>query len=248
MSRPISRLSRKLRDVFPLRMLRRKAIRYDEDGLISTHSAAFSESSRFQKAYALGKSTGSWANEELRWRAHVACWAAEMGMKRQGDFVECGVNRGGLARTVLEYAGLSDANRRFWLLDTFKGLDDSVLSESERDTAERWKYQECYEDVLRTFSGNSNVHIVRGTVPDTLIHVVAESIAYLSLDMNCAGPEVAAFRHFWPKLTPGAVVLLDDYGWTGHDEQRLAFDALAEEMGFPILSLPTGQAIIVRPP
>ena len=232
----------------PVRVLRRSSISYDEDGLLTTHDSSFVHDARFAAAYRDGKATGSWGNADIRWRAHVACWAAETGLQREGDFVECGVNRGGLARTVMQYVQFAGTQRRFWLLDTFSGLDESVLSASERDASGKWTYQECYEDVVRTFSPLGNVRIVQGTVPDTLPEVTAERVAFLSLDMNCAAPEIAAFRYFWPKMTPGAVVLLDDYGWRGHEEQHAAFDALARELGFAILSMPTGQGVILKNP
>lgn len=232
----------------PMRVLRRSSISYDEDGLLTKHDSSFIHEARFAAAYRDGKATGSWGGADIRWRAHVACWAAATGVQREGDFVECGVNRGGLARTVMQYVQFAATKRRFWLLDTFNGLDESTLSDSEKNASSRWLYQECYDDVVRTFSAVQNVRIIRGTVPDTLPSVTAERIAFLSLDMNCAAPEIAAFRYFWPKMAPGAVVLLDDYGWQGHEEQHAAFDALARELGFAILSLPTGQGVILKNP
>ena len=64
--------------------------------------------------------------------------------------------------------------------------------------------------------------------------------------MNCAMPERAALDHFWPLLPPGAVVLLDDYAYAGHGNQKEAMDAAAAELGAGVLSLPTGQGLIVR--
>ncbi len=53
---------------------------------------------------------------------------------------------------------------------------------------------------------------MRGKVPESLATVEIERVAYLSLDMNIAYPEIEALKHFWPKLVPGAIVVLDDYG------------------------------------
>jgi hypothetical protein len=85
-------------------------------------------------------------------------------------------------------------------------------------------------------------------VPDTLPRVTADKVAFLSLDMNCAAPEVAAAEYFWPKLVPGGIILLDDYGFTAHAEQRHAFDEFASRKGVPLLPLPTGQGVIFKPP
>lgn len=237
---------KRLLDRLPAKLVRRRSIRYDEDGILSLHDASFVDDERFASAYRAGEATGSWGGAQIRWRAHVACWAASVGAQLEGDFVECGVNRGGLARTVAKYVDLDRLNKRFWLLDTYEGLDVSTLSATELERLPKWTYSPCYDDVCRTFADLRGARIIRGRVPDTLAEVDTDRVAYLSIDMNCAAPEVAAFRHFWPRLSPGAVVVLDDFGWSGHEEQRDAFKALSKELGFSLLSLPTGQAITVR--
>ena len=65
--------------------------------------------------------------------------------------------------------------------------------------------------------------------------------------MNCAEPELAAADHFWERLTPGALVLMDDYAYVGSHAQKTAMDEFARRRGVEVLSLPTGQGLIVRP-
>ena len=221
---------------------------YNQDGLASKHNCDFIRDDRFSKAYAAGKDTGSWGTSEVHWRAYVACWAAQRGMALEGDFVECGVNKGGLASTVLHYTGLDKTTRKFYLLDTYNGLVERYLTEEEkRRDVYAQGYEECYEAVKRTFSGYQNVVIVKGAVPETLHEVTASKIAFLSIDMNCVEPEIAAAEHFWERLSSGAVIVLDDYGWSGHILQKEAFDRFAEERGVQVLSLPTGQGLIFKP-
>ncbi len=54
------------------------------------------------------------------------------------------------------------------------------------------------------------------------------AVAFRHIDMNCAPPEVAALRFFWPRLSPGAFALRDDYAYREYEEQRLAMNALGE--------------------
>ena len=64
--------------------------------------------------------------------------------------------------------------------------------------------------------------------------------------MNCALPERAALEFFWDRLSPGAIVLLDDYGYRGHECQRDAIDEVARSKYVRVLSLPTGQGLIIK--
>ncbi|SHU30309.1 Methyltransferase MtfD [Mycobacteroides abscessus subsp. abscessus] len=49
-------------------------------------------------------------------------------------------------------------------------------------------------------------------------------------------------------MSPGAFVLLDDYANRGRDEQRIAMDDVARELGVSVVALPTGQGLIIKPP
>jgi len=234
---------------YPELTSRLENVTYNQDGLVSVHNVDFMQDERFARAYKKGEETGSWGSAKIHWRAFVACWAADRGKALEGDFVECGVNRGGLSRSVMEYiefAGMRD--RKFYLLDTFEGLAEQYISEEEKKLGRQaGGYEECYESVKMTFRSFENAVIIRGTVPDTLSEVKSEKIAYLSIDMNCAEPEIAAANYFWDKLVSGAAVVLDDYGWVDHIVQKRAFDHFAAERGVPILPLPTGQGLILKP-
>jgi O-methyltransferase len=89
--------------------------------------------------------------------------------------------------------------------------------------------------------------IVRGKVPETFVGVDIEKVAYLSIDMNIAKPEVAAMEFLWDKLVKGAVVIFDDYGWAHCGEQYEALNAFARSRGVQIATLPTGQGLLIKP-
>lgn len=221
---------------------------YNADGLVSAHNADFIDDPRFAAAYEAGKATGSWTFGDLQWRAKVVCWAAARGASLPGDFVECGVNRGGYAMTVVRYVDFGRLSKRFFLLDTYEGLVGSFISPEEEAHGVRvGEYEPCYEAVVRSFSPYPNVEIIKGVVPDTLPLVTADQIAFLSIDMNTREPEIAAATCFWDRLVPGAAIVLDDYGWHHHLEQKLAFDEFAKHRGVEVLPLPTGQGLILKP-
>ena len=153
---------------------------------------------------------------------------------------------------VMHYTNFKTLQKKFYLLDTFCGLSEKYISEEEKKLGigERYYgkdyYQEGYDTVKETFKEFKNVEIIRGTVPDTLPLVKAEKVCYLSIDMNCAAPEIAAGEFFWDKLVTGAVIVLDDYGWNKHIVQKRAWDDFASRKGVQVLSLPTGQGLIFK--
>ena len=59
--------------------------------------------SRFKQAYEKAKETESWGGADIEWRIHVCLWVAAQGARLEGDFVECGTNRGGTATAIMTY-------------------------------------------------------------------------------------------------------------------------------------------------
>ena len=222
-------------------------VRYYEDELLTSHKCDFIYDQKFKSIYESAVKDQLAISPNIRWRAHVMCWAATNCMQIDGDFVECGVNRGFLSKIIIDFVKFSDSNKKFYLLDTYQGFAEKYLSPSE--LAKGMKsggYEPCYEFVSKYFAKYTNVIIVKGAVPDTLKLVDADKIAFLSLDMNNAIPEIEAFLYFWDKIVDGGIIVLDDYGHAGHEEQKIRFDNLAISLSFNILSLPTGQGLIIK--
>lgn len=222
-------------------------VKYDNDGLATIHNCDFLHDPLFMKSYALGKRTNSWKNADIHWRAYIACWAANRAKQLEGDFVECGVNKGGLALTVINYTDFSSQEKKFYLLDTFCGLSEKYVSDEEKQLGVLEKcYDDCYEYVKKEFSEFKNIIIIKGIIPEILPLVKTKRVSYLSIDMNCAEPEIKAVEFFWKKLVIGAVIVIDDYGWNGHSVQKREWDKFAVRKGTQILQLPTGQGLIIK--
>jgi hypothetical protein len=155
-----------------------------------------------------------------------------------GDFVECGVWRGGSSMAAaLAFTLVGDTTRHLHLFDTFEGMsrptdDDRQLS-SGQPAMDKWLRsrtagdgshwcQASIEDVdanlARTHYPRERLHLIRGKVEDTLqvpAHLPAR-IAILRLDTDWYESTKAELEHLFQRVTPGGVVIFDDYGhWAG---------------------------------
>lgn len=220
---------------------------YAEDGLCTMHLADFLHDPAFQKAYAAAKSTGAWPEGDLRWRVYTALWAARQAWKLSGDFVECGVYRGGLATAILADLDWKQSPKRcFYLLDTFQGFP-AEQRPLAADVHRSDYTEDVWPQVQKHFQQYPAAKLIRGAIPATLSQVTTSKVAYLSIDMNCAEPEVAALEYFWPRMVPGGLVLLDDYAFAEpYRRQKDAIDRWAAPLSLPILSLPTGQGLLIK--
>lgn len=152
---------------------------------------------------------------------------------------------------ICDYLDFDTLGKKFWLLDTFNGIPvETLTTEEERVLARAHNeniYFDCYAVASENFAPFKNCHLVRGTIPQSLAEVPSEQISYLHIDLNNAEPEAAALEYFWPKLVSGGIVLLDDYGWSGHRRPKEMIDAVAKGFGVSVLTLPTGQGMILKP-
>lgn len=229
--------------------------RYAQDGLLTAHRATFLRDEAFQRAYARGVQASGGFDPKIEWRVHVALWAASLALRAPGDFVECGVNAGFVSSAILQAFDWRNAGRKFYLIDTFSGPVLSQYSgvEIQRGRIEIAKegmaagaYVTDLDRVRANFAEWPGAQPIQGAVPEVLATLDFGAVAFLHLDMNCALPERLALEFFWPRLSPGGVVLFDDYTYFGHESQTEAIDAAATPRGIEILALPTGQGIAIK--
>jgi Macrocin-O-methyltransferase (TylF) len=227
---------------------------FDFDGLRSVHNHDFMADPQFLAAYQRGvRACGT--DYKWYWRVHIGLWAAATAARLQGDFVECGVNRGFLSSAIMHRLDWDQTGRTFYLLDTFQGIDLNYLNDTERragvearnrDDLSKGFYIDSPADVIANFSEWQNKKIVVGSIPDTLSQIESEKVAFVHLDLNCTEPEVAALEFLWDRLETGGVVLLDDYAYYGYQPQKTGMDRWAAKRRVPIASLPSGQGLIIK--
>ncbi|HEY2799612.1 MAG TPA: TylF/MycF/NovP-related O-methyltransferase [Chthoniobacterales bacterium] len=250
----IRRLLRKLRRPVPPVVVKCKHVL--RDGLFTVNNDHCLKDPAFLAAYARGVEAGHGVDSGIHWRVHVALWAAATAIRVPGDFVECGVNAGFVSSAIMRRLEWKNVPKRFYLIDTFRGPIMAQYS-SEEIKAGRLKlaekaiasggYVTDLGRIRENYAEWPNAVIIQGVVPEILPQVPADGVAFLHLDMNCACPERAALEFFWPRLTPGALVLFDDYSYFGCQQQAEAIDAAAAILGVNVLSLPTGQGLVIKP-
>ena len=228
---------------------------YARDGLFTANLDRFRRDPDFQAAYARGVQAAGGFDPRIEWRVHVALWAAARAACLPGDFVECGVNAGFVSSAIMRRLDWANRDKTFFLFDTFSGPVLDQYSDEEarngrlriaQDAITSGAYVTDIERIRANFKEWPNVRIVPGVVPEILPSAGVERIAFLHLDMNCAYPERAALEFFWNHLSPGALVLLDDYAYFGNDSLAESIDAAAKLLRTEVLALPTGQGVILR--
>ncbi|HJM50438.1 MAG TPA: class I SAM-dependent methyltransferase [Alphaproteobacteria bacterium] len=192
---------------------------YIGDGLVAAaRTLGFAEDPRFLKALVSAHRPVDGEYQFRRaWRFHTLCWAAEQALATAGDFVELGAYLGFSARVVYNYVDFAASGRRYYLFDTFSGTPEGMRNESF--VSEQEYVAQAEEIARQRFAGCAEVDIVPGSVPSSIPDARPERIAFAHLDMISAAAEVAAMEKIWPRLSPGAVVIMQCYALRVFREQ-----------------------------
>lgn len=181
----------------------------------------------------------------MAWRLHTLVWAAKKALKLDGDFMECGVFRGFKSFFLLKYFEQQLANRSYYLCDTYEGVDLEQNHLSPIAPQEHAK-SKLYEFVKLRFSVFENAQVIKGSVPGSLQDLSIEKIAFLHLDMNAYQAEIGALEFLWEKIVPSGVIVLDDFGFEGHQAQMEREQSWFADKGYAVLELPTGQGVVIK--
>jgi hypothetical protein len=141
----------------------------------------------------------------------------------EGDFVECGVARGGSAALVAKAMARAGGDRRLWLFDSFEGMPEpSPELDPDYDVAKA-ATGACRGDeaevraLVESVNPAIRLHVVRGLYQDTLKPPPPiERIALLHVDADWYESVSLCLAAFWDRVSPGGIVQLDDYfAWQG---------------------------------
>lgn len=129
------------------------------------------------------------------------------------------------AMKFLPSNAVPEAVRRLWLFDTFEGmtrptrLDGQEANDAWRSHAPDWLRVglETVQDHMRlTGYPSGAITYVKGPVERTLPGTVIKQIAVLRLDTDWYASTKAELENLWPLVSPGGVMILDDYAcWPG---------------------------------
>jgi len=185
-------------------------------------------------SYVIGNHLSMTSHERL-WTTIMACKHA-VSRNISGDFVECGVWRGGNAILAAALFKLYKSPKRVYLFDTYEGMTaptdkdrqatDNTLAmgkyqENRKETHNEWCFASI-EDVQENFKKagllDDSISFIKGDVLQTLSieENLPQEVSVLRLDTDWYESTKKELEILYPKLSIGGALIIDDYGhWAG---------------------------------
>jgi len=152
-----------------------------------------------------------------------------------GDFVECGVWRGGNSILAAGVFKQLNSDKHIYLFDTFAGMTEPTsedinflgrparlkFEKSQKDDHNEWAYASL-DDVRANFEQagllDDGVKFIQGDVQQTLKDqaLIPKCISVLRLDTDWYESTKLEMEILYPRLSVGGILIVDDYGvWGG---------------------------------
>jgi hypothetical protein len=151
----------------------------------------------------------------------------------EGDFVECGIWKGGNIILFQKFNLLFDLKKKIYGFDTFEGMSEPGEEDQHNNipakmVAERDGFKNIsdwcrssHNEVKKNICKNTNIeniYLVKGKVENTLLEkkILPEKISILRLDTDWYQSTKIELEVLFKKLVSGGVLIIDDYGhWQG---------------------------------
>lgn len=150
-----------------------------------------------------------------------------------GDFVECGVWRGGtgiIIKKILQQ--FNDKKRKIFLLDSYEGMENleksNTLTENDKldelcsyilNDAEKYFNRKLietdYDEVIKNLKHfdcyDKNTILLKGWFNDKFPFDTIERISFLRLDCDYYYPTKVCLEKLYNKISKGGIIILDEY-------------------------------------
>ncbi|OEU50024.1 MAG: hypothetical protein BA861_00210 [Desulfobacterales bacterium S3730MH5] len=166
----------------------------------------------------------------------------KLAVSLEGDTAECGAYKG--ASSFLICRRIAGQQKKHHVFDSFEGLsvprpeDGSYWGKGNLATSEA-----LIRENLKEFDF---VVYHKGWIPEKFQEVSVMEFCFVHLDVDLFQPTLASLRFFYERLSPGGIIVCDDYGFITCPGARKAMDLFFSKKPEEVISLPTGQGFVMR--
>lgn len=211
---------------------------------------------QFMSIYRLGlKTAGMEENSWRRARFFHTMQMLTLTNGIEGVTAEAGCYRGLASFLICEYCKIETPGfdgRGHFMIDSFEGLSAPV---EEDGTLSNQRYAEgaftatSLERCQNTMIGFPNANIIQGWIPKAFEELPEQSYRFVHIDVDIFEPTLDCLRYFYPRMSPGGMIVIDDFGpWPGGlwGGCKIAVEQFSDEFGVPFAKLDTANAVVVK--
>jgi len=180
------------------------------------------------------------------------CWTltslASQALRVPGDFIECGVYKGGTAMLLSRVAARCEGplGKKLLLLDSFAGMQQT---NPEQDLHQVGHFSDTsLKQVQERIAWFKGAEFYPGWIPESFKGLEQRQFAFAHVDVDLHQSVWDCCEFIYPRLSAGGFLVFDDYGVPSCPGARSAIDSFFKKKPEIPLVLANGQAIVFRKP
>jgi O-methyltransferase len=180
-------------------------------------------------------------NTQRKWTLwQILRWVGSV----SGDTAECGVYLGSSSYLICRANQRSAIEKWHHGFDSFEGL-----SQPGQHDGEHWiggDLSASLEACGRNLAEFQRCRLYRGWIPERFSEVADRTFSFVHVDVDIFEPTKASIEFFYPRLSPGGLILCDDYGCTTCPGATRAIDEFLSDKPEKMIALPDGGGVLIR--
>lgn len=159
-----------------------------------------------------------------------------------GETAECGVFVG--VASYFMCRSQEGLGKRHFGFDSFEGVSEP----GERDGT-YWQRSDLTSPKAvaeRNLKQFENVQLLQGWIPERFSEVGTYAFSFVHLDVDLYQPTLDSMEFFYPRLSPGGLLVCDDYGFVTCPGAKSAIDEFLSDKPEEFVLLSTGQGFLIK--
>jgi O-methyltransferase len=159
-----------------------------------------------------------------------------------GDTAEAGVYQGAASWLICEAS--KETGKTHWAFDSFEGMSAPGPNDGSYWAPGRMACDEA--TVAANLAAHQRVRLMRGWIPSRFGEVADRVFSFVHVDVDLEAPTDQSIRFFYPRMSPGGVLLCDDYAFQTCPGATAAIDAYLRDKPERMVKLPGGGGFLIR--
>jgi O-methyltransferase len=180
-------------------------------------------------------------NSGRRWMVYQLLRATQ---EVPGDTAECGVFQGATSYIICAFAEAARLARTHHAFDSFEGLSEPTAIDGRH-----WRKHDLacgLESVQRRLGRFSRIRYHKGWIPDCFPEVDGLSFSFVHIDVDIYEPTRDSVAFFYSRLSPGGILVCDDYGFATCPGATKAVDDFLRDKPEKMIALSDGGGFIIK--
>ncbi|MBI9082633.1 MAG: class I SAM-dependent methyltransferase [Desulfobacterales bacterium] len=206
----------------------------------SSFGRIFLEDSNFVENYKKNVSTLDYSSLDRRYTLDQF---VKQALPVAGDTAECGVFNG--ASSLLICNRIDGIGKLHHVFDSFEGIS-APTAEDAGCAWQRGAFSCSEMRVRENLCAYEFVRYYKGWIPERFGEVQDRMFSFVHVDVDLYRPTLDAIAFFYDRMSPGGIMLCDDYGLIQAPGAKKAMDDFYTDKTEDVICLTTGQGMVIK--